>query len=67
MRLLDYQLACQEANKIQTTDGDPYQLAKDGSQLLRIKPQLRAMAGLRNLWCSEAQGLEFKAWELVTM
>lgn len=31
MWLLDSQLVCQEAKKIETTDGDPYQLAKEGS------------------------------------
>lgn len=65
MWLLDYELVCQEAKKIETTDGGPYQLAKEGSPLLRREPQLRVVARLRNLWCSEAQGLEFKAWEPV--
>ena len=45
-------LTCEEANKIQITDGESHQLAKDGFQLL--KDQITAVARART---EESRGL----------
>ena len=55
-------LTCEEANKIQITDGESHQPAKDGFQL--FKDQITAVGRARTKECRGSPRLRDWSWRL---